>query len=602
MEHKQKEYLPIKDYGIIGNLETAALVSKNGSIDWMCLPDFDSPSIFANILDAKRGGKFSISPIDGFTSEQKYIEKTNILETTFHVEGDKIFKIVDFMPPNVKNIHDSCVLVRKIEAVKGIIPLKLVFNPQFEYGLNKPSYKLIDDILIAQDPNNTLILKTDIALQHTDNHYISEFIINEGNTQWFIMYYLPYNKEIINTTDILPIGDASDRLKITQDYWESFSNRMTYDGPFKDEVLRSALITKMLIYNATGALIASPTTSLPESIAGKRNWDYRYAWLKDTAFAFHGLLNIGYKDEAYKIFNWLQTVCIQHGKNIPPVLGIRGESSLIELKLDHFEGYRHSKPVHIGNEAYSKFQLSSLAMLLRCALAAIEENIVPEMQMVDILLDYTEILANAWSNPDNSIWEVRDMQRQFVFSKVSALLGIKAGIEIAKKLRPDNNKIGEWEQKIDLINKQINDSGWNNDKKSFVFHYNTDSIDASLLLLPILGYLSITDNKIKSTIEEVRKELSVNSLLCRYKTDEYKDGINETEGAYLCASFWLAHCYGLMGKKDEAVSIIQNIINYSQPLKIFSEQISPSSKKERGNYPYSPAHISFINAVLSLKS
>ncbi|OGH97039.1 MAG: hypothetical protein A2104_09240 [Candidatus Melainabacteria bacterium GWF2_32_7] len=603
MNNMQDKYMPIKDYGVVGNLETIALISKEGSVDWLCLPDFDSPSVFANILDKERGGSFQVKPLEKFFSQQKYIDKTNILETTFFTETGKIVKITDFMPPKTDHSCKHCLLFRKLEVIKGTLPLHFSFHPRFDYARSEPSYDIIEQGMIAaKDEHNTLILNTDIQMHHTDNSLKEEFIVKEGKTHWFLLYYLPEYDKIISVVEAYPIDDASDELEKTKKYWEDWSSKLKYDGPFQEAVLRSALLLKLLMYNPTGALINSPTTSLPENISGERNWDYRYVWLKDTAFAFHALLNIGYKDEAFKLFNWLENICMQYGRGLRPVVSLRGEAELIEHNLEYLSGYKDSTPVRIGNDAHNKFELDSFCMVLRCSLSAIENGFKPTEQMINILIDYTNILSEAWNNPDHSIWEVRDLERRFTFSKVAAWLGLDAGIKIANLLKPNNPNISRWEEIKQQIHNKAIDEDWSPAKDRFKFYNTTLTPDASLLLLPILGFLPVTDHKLKATVIRVRKELSTNSLVYRYKHNEYNDGIKGDEGAYTSCSFWLAHCFALFGENETAKYIIKHILEYSNPLHLFSEEIDPNTKDSLGNYPHSPTHVSFINAALSIKS
>lgn len=598
----QDKYTPIKDYGVIGNLETIALVSKNGSIDWLCLPYFDSPSVFAGILDKDQGGFFQIKPMAKFFSQQKYIDKTNILETTFFTETGGIIKITDFMLPKTEHSHKTSLLFRKLEAIKGESVLHFIFNPKFDYARKAPDFNIVTTGMIAaKTENETLILETDIEMHRRNNHYEEEFIVKEGETHWFMLYYLPEHKKLINVMDASPINDASDVLEKTKNFWEDWSSKFKYDGEYGEEVLRSALLLKMLTYNPTGAVINSPTTSLPEHISGQRNWDYRYVWLKDTAFALHAFLNTGYKDEAFKLFNWLQNICINMGKNLTPVVGLRGEVDLIEHNLNHLSGYKNSAPVRVGNNAYTMFELDSFAMVLRCALSAIENNFKPEQQMIHILIDYTNILNEAWDNPDNSIWETRDLKRQFTFSKAAAFLGIDAGIKIAKKLDIEQGNITKWESIKQKIQSKIFDMEWSPEADSFTFHNHTKIQDASLFLLPILGFLPADDHRIRSTIIRAKEHLSNDSLYYRYKPGEYNDGVTEDEGAYTSASFWLAHCFALMGEKENARYIINNLLKYNEPLYLFPEEMDPVNKEYLGNFPHSPTHTSFINAVLSVK-
>ncbi|EKE04560.1 MAG: hypothetical protein ACD_20C00050G0006 [uncultured bacterium] len=603
MNNSQDKYSPIKDYGVVGNLETIALISKEGSIDWLCLPDFDSPSVFASILDKEDGGFFQIKPMEKFFSQQKYIEKTNILETTFITETGKIVKITDFMLPKTDHSCKHCMLFRKLEVIKGTLPLNFSFHPKFNYARSEPDYKFIEQGMIAAtDKNNTLILNSDIQMHHTDNKIVKKLIVKEGQTHWFSLYYKPEYDKLINVTDASPIDDASDELENTKKFWEDWSSKLEYEGVFKQEVLRSALLLKLLMYNPTGALISSPTTSLPENILGKRNWDYRYVWLKDTAFAFHALLNIGYKDEAFKLFSWLENICMQYGKNLRPVVGLRGEADLIEHNLEHLSGYKDSFPVRIGNDAHLKFELDSFCMVLRCALSAIENGFKPNKQMTDLLIDYTNILSEAWDNPDYSIWEVRDLKRRFTFSKAAALLGIEAGIKIAQSLRPDNPNISRWEDVKQEIHNKVIEEDWSPEKDRFKSYNSSLTADASLLLLPILGFLPIDDHRLKSTVVRIRKELSTDSLVYRYKHEEYDDGIEGGEGAYTSGSFWMAHSFALLGENETAKYIIKHILEYSNPLHLFSEEINPDTKENLGNYPHTLTHISFINAALSIKS
>ena len=584
-----EEYEKISDYGIIGNLRTAALVSVNGSIDWLCLPDFDSPSLFSGLVDKDRGGCFSIKPAGKYFSKQKYLEKTNILETTFYTQNGKIIRLTDFMPLEDTGNKKS-VLIRKLEGIEGTLPVSFVFNPKFDYARSEPTLEIAQDgIIKAYNDTNTLILQTDIDVHIVDNKVIGDFVLKDGNIHWFILHYEDKYFESVHANQVLSFDETVEELEKTKYFWEDWSANLNYSGAFDQEVLRSLLILKLLIHNQTGGLINSPVTSLD----AQKPKDGRYCWLREVFFAFNALINTGYKDEAFKLTEWLEHVCKNLGKNLQPVVGLRGERDLIEHNLNYLSGYKNLSPVKIGDNSYTQFDLSTYGLVLMCFENSVKHGYSLDEQILNLIIDYTRILSQSWHNPDNGIWSME--AKQYTFSKIAAWLGLDAGIKLVKQFRDNYHEIDKWISSKDNLYFQLEELGWNNDIKSYTLYYASNMPDSSLLLLNILNFSGSNDDKTRSTINKIREDLALDHMLYKYKNEK-----GDKQSVYTLCAFWLAHSYALLGKKDYAHSIIEHNLIFAGHHKIFAEGIHIDSHNKLGNYPFSPAHTAFINAVLSL--
>ncbi len=590
----------ISDYGIIGDLHSIALVGLDGSIDWMCLPHIDSPSIFGALLDDKKGGRFSITPLDDWDSVAEYVPDTNILQTTFRT-GTGVMRITDFMPVcacgREEREDEGHELYRLVEVLKGEVRTGINFDPRFDYARSETGLREYENGMTAEGNNEVISLSCSRKAEITDDKRYTEWHLSEGDRVWL---NLKFGSSI---PDELDEKKAEKALSDTETYWKNWLNisetGRTIDlGPYKKMVERSALVLKLLYYEPTGTIAAAATTSLPEEIGGERNWDYRYTWVRDTSFTLQALFNLGHLSETEGYIRWIEKLLSEHGAGKMQIMyGLRGEEDLPEEELDHLEGYKGSRPVRIGNGAAEQKQLDIYGELMDAALklsdyaGKIDAKIWPFLQGV---CDY---VVEHWRDKDSGIWEVRGGPFEFVYSKVMCWVALDRGIIIAKRYGfPADLK--KWEKTGEEIKEEVLTKGWNDEKKAFVQHYETDILDASNLLIPILGFLPFSDPRVISTIEATRRELSRDGFLYRYIGE---DGLSGEEGTFLLCTFWLIDNIIALGRLEEAEALIQRTKGIANHLGLFSEEYDVQWKESLGNFPQAFTHIGYINSVIALQ-
>jgi len=593
-------YKKISDYGIIGNLYSIALIGIDGSIDWMCLPHIDSPSIFGALLDNKKGGRYSISPVDEWDSSAEYIPGTNILRTRFRT-GTGVMQITDFMPVcscgNEEQEEERNELYRFIEIHEGRISAQIVFDPRFDYARAATVLKEHGEGVSATGNDEVILLSSSRKINITDNMVKEEWDLNKGERVWLNLKFGDGEPEELDQEK------AEKALADTETYWrkwldKSETGRSVGLGPYKDRVQRSALVLKLLNYEATGTIAAAATTSLPEKIGGVRNWDYRYTWVRDTSFTLQALFSLGHLSESEGYIRWIERLLSEHGAGkMQTVYGLHGEETIPEYELDHLDGYKGSRPVRIGNGAAKQKQLDIYGELMDAALrlsdyvGKIDAGIWPFLQGVcDYVVDH-------WKDRDSGIWEVRNGPFEFVYSKVMCWVALDRGIIMAKRYGFPGD-VDKWQRTRAEIKDEVLDKGWNDGKKSFVQHYETDVLDASNLLMPILGFLPITDPKVISTVEAIRRELSHDGFLYRYIGD---DGLPGKEGTFPLCTFWLINNLIALGKLDEAETLIYRIEDVANHLGLFSEEYDVHWRESLGNFPQAFTHIGYINSVIALQ-
>ncbi|MBI1902575.1 MAG: glycoside hydrolase family 15 protein [Planctomycetia bacterium] len=601
-------YQPIEDYGVIGNLRTAALVGMNGSIDWLCLPHFDSPSVFAAILDADKGGRFRIAPAcSGLRHKQFYWPDTNILITRFlHTDG--VGEVEDYMPVGGdRAMLDE--LVRRVRVVRGQLPFRLECRPAFDYARAAHETRVSGHGALFVGPGLTLGLGTPLPLRVEDNGVTADFTLNEGQQLTFILHQIgPQGRRELSPSQ----EQAEELFRDTVAYWRRWLSKCTYAGRWREMVHRSALTLKLLSFEPTGAIVAAPTCSLPESIGGERNWDYRYTWIRDAAFTLYGLLRIGFTEEAAHFRDWLKDRWQDaHGSESGPLqlmYGIDGRSELTELTLDHLEGYRGSRPVRIGNGAHRQLQLDIYGELMDAVYLHnkyVEPIGYDSWRRLRRLVDW---LCDNWRREDEGIWEVRGGRRHFVFSKVMSWVALDRSLRLADKRSFPADR-ARWLKVRDEIYEEVMAHGWDPQRKSFVQAYGSDALDASSLLMPLVFFMSPNDPRMLQTIDAIRRPLgagglAASGLVYRYNPEAAPDGLPGREGTFNMCSFWLVEALTRAGRTDparleDARLLFELMLGYANHLGLYAEQTG-SSGEALGNFPQAFTHLGLISAAFNL--
>jgi GH15 family glucan-1,4-alpha-glucosidase len=602
-------YQPIENYGIIGNMRTVALVGMNGSIDWYCYPHFDSPSVFGAILDDKKGGRFQISAdADGVRHKQFYWPSTNVLVTRFLL-ADGIAELEDFMPAGLPTDSPQYHhLYRRIRCVRGAVRISVSCRPAFDYGRQTHDIQIEANGATFKSGSVSLALSTNVSLRD-DGHggATAEFVLAEGKSQVFTL-----RDDCADGVPCPPSEkEAEQLLRGTVKFWHDWLSSCTYHGRWRDQVQRSALALKLLTFQPTGAIVAAPTTSLPEVIGGARNWDYRYTWMRDAAFTVYAFLRIGFREEAAAFMGWIEDYASKHVNPKAPgavVFTIEGDTQLPEQTLEHWEGYRGSRPVCIGNAAVSQFQGDIYGELMD-ALYLSNKYVSPTSYDVWVKVrNRLEWICENWHLPDAGIWEMRNRQEHFVYSKVMNWVALDRGIRLAEKraLPADRTK---WARERDRIYEEIMTQGWNEKRKAFTQFYGSGDLDASLLIMPLVFFMAPTDPRMISTINAILKNprdggLVSDSLVYRYPPQPRIDGLPGEEGTFNMCSFWLVEALTRAGladaeKLDQARLLFERVLGYANHLGLYSEQTGPQGEA-LGNFPQAFTHLALISAAFNL--
>ncbi|TET74480.1 MAG: glycoside hydrolase family 15 protein [Dehalococcoidia bacterium] len=588
-------YKPISDYGIIGNMLSAALVGKDGSIDWCCLPRFDSPSVFAAILDDEKGGQFQITPRGTFESSQSYLPDTNVLQTTFE-SGTGVVTLTDFMPcyrtargrlVQFPEIH------RLVYCNRGSVDLQAVFEPRLDYARALTVMGASKYGVAAKDGARALALSSTIPFAIQGNAALGHFTLQQGGKAWFILCYASDQPR-----PFVSFNSAA-KLEKTSEYWRRLAEGCIFSGPWRDAILRSYLALHLMIYSPTGAIVAAPTTSLPEEIGGERNWDYRYAWLRDSSLTINAFAYLGHGEEANGFMKWLLSVCDKCGPKAQILYDIDFQDPLHEQVLDHLRGYRDSRPVRIGNGAYQQRQLDVFGEVLEAAYSHLNIGHRISRRSWALLESFVNAACELWRWPDSGIWEVRGGPYHFVHSKLMCWVAVDRGIKIAEKLGR-KRYLRRWRETAQEIRDDILKKGWNPKRRAFTQHYDTAALDSSNLLMPLFGFLPVSDERVVSTIERTVEELDFDGLLRRYRTDDTDDGLSGSEGAFLWCSFWLVRVLLRLGRLEQATDLYQRLLGYSNHLNLLSEMVDPASGEALGNFPQALTHLAVIITGLEL--
>lgn len=586
--------LPIADYGVIGDLHTAALIGRNGALDWLCLPRFDGPAVFAGLLDPDRGGTWRIAPEADHTSEQNYLPATNVLTTTFHMQAGGVVMVTDFMPVGNLRTGGSAVF-RRIQGVRGSVPVVVRLEPRFQYGLRPAQFHRRQAGLLATDHDDGVLAVSsspDVSWEIQAGVAEARLVLAPRETAWIV---LRHDEDEVATIEALSPQKVLDR---TAAWWDTWVTHLDYHGPWRREVERSALALKLLQYEPSGAFVASPTTSLPEWPAGERNWDYRYTWVRDSSYVLATLKAVGFRTEAEAYLAFFKRICRQGDASHLQILhAVDARRDVTEHTLEHLAGYGGARPVRIGNSAAHQFQLDVYGELLETLALGHRDQAPSEGVWVAIrrLVDW---VRTHWQRPDFGLWEARQEPQHHVFSKVMAWRTLNRGTWLAERhgLPAD---LASWQATAQVIREEIFARGWDAERGCFVQAYGQPHLDASLLVLPQVGFLSRQDPRVRSTLDAIRRELCAGpeELLYRYTGP---DGLAGEEGAFVVCSFWLVQTLALVGELEEAERLFRLLLRRTSEVGLLAEEIDPRTGAFLGNHPLGLSHAGLISTAVTL--
>ncbi|HKV53340.1 MAG TPA: glycoside hydrolase family 15 protein [Candidatus Binataceae bacterium] len=584
--------LRIEDYALIGNTQTAALVGRNGSIDWLCMPRFDSPACFAALLGTAQNGHWSIAPTDeAAVSRRHYRGDTLVLETEFELPGGDCVAVIDFMP--IAEHGGRIDLFRIVEGRRGRVPMRMEAVFRFDYGRIVPWLRRRVYGLSAVAGPDALRLRTRVRMRGEDFRTVADFSVSAGESVPFTLTWYPSHLRESGPRHPLKA------LHETEQSWREWSSRCTISGKWREPAIRSLITLKALTYSPTGGIVAAPTTSLPEWIGSVRNWDYRFCWLRDATYTLYALLTSGYTEEAGLWRDWLLRAIAGQPEELQTMYGIMGDRRLTEFELNWLAGFEQSRPVRIGNAAHSQFQLDVYGEIMDVFHAARSHGVPggdDAWRVQQLLMDFLE---SQWKQPDEGIWEVRGPRRQFTHSKVMAWVGADRAVKAVERSGLPG-PVERWRALRAEIHADVCRNGFNPRRNAFVQYYGADTLDASVLLIPLLGFLPPTDPRVVSTFETIRRELSVGGLIMRYATEMGVDGLPAGEGAFLPCTFWLADNLVLMGRYDEAREIFERLVGLRNDVGLMAEEYDPRSRRLLGNFPQAFTHVFLINTAHNL--
>ena len=583
--------LPIEDYGIIGDLHTAALVGRDGSIDWLCLPRFDSAACFAKLLGDEDHGSWKLAPKGSHgASHRHYRGDTLVLESEF-VTDEGTVRVIDCMP--IRQRHPE--VVRLVEGVRGKVTMEMVLTIRFGYGQIVPWVRRIDGTLNAIAGPDGLSLWSPVECHGRDLSTVAEFTVTEGQTVPFSLTWFPANEEPPR-----PI-DAVYAIQDTELWWTDWASQCTYDGDYREAVVRSLITLKALTYEPTGGIVAAATTSLPETLGGTRNWDYRFCWLRDATLTLESLMRGGFYQEAMAWRNWLLRATAGDPSQMQIMYGAAGERRLDEWEVDWLPGYEGSAPVRIGNAAAGQFQLDVYGEVMSALYESESADNPSDGAGWQFQLSLMDFLRDGWREPDDGIWEVRGPRRHFTHSKVMAWVAIDRAIKTAEEYGREG-PIDQWKEVRQEIHDQVCDQGFNASIGSFTQYYGSDQLDASLLMIPLVGFLPASDPRVRGTIEAIERDLVDGGFVLRYRTAETGDvdGLTGREGAFLACSFWLADCLSLLGREHDARQLLDRLLGLRNDLGLLAEEYDPVAGRLVGNFPQAFSHVSLVNSAAKL--
>ncbi|MBW3668494.1 MAG: glycoside hydrolase family 15 protein [Actinobacteria bacterium] len=579
----------IEDYALVGDLHTAALIARNGSLDWLCLPRFDSPACFAALLGDERHGRWLLAPAQSpRRTERRYRGDSLVLETDFHVDGGAV-RIVDFMPPRGRNAD----VVRIVEGVSGRVDMVSCLDVRFSYGDLIPWTDRAEGGLRFVGGPDALLLRTPVRFEDIHPEARASFAVSEGDRVPFVLTWHHSHEPAPDPVD------AADALADTTSFWDDWSGRCQYEGERPELVRRSLVTLKAMTYKPTGGLVAAATTSLPEALGGVRNWDYRFCWLRDATFTLQALLTGGYTDEAVAWRDWLLRAVAGEPSQMHIMYGAAGERLLPEVELDWLPGYEGSRPVRIGNAAARQFQLDVYGEVMDLLHQARRAGIAPDERGWDLQAALMEFLESNWRRPDEGIWEVRGGRRHFTHSKVMAWVAADRAVEaVAGYGLPGDAQ--RWASLRDEIHADVCAHGWNDGRQAFTQEYGGRELDAALLMIPVVGFLPPDDPRVASTVRAIEDDLCEDGFVLRYRTDRADDGMPAGEGAFLPCSFWLADALALIGRRDEAQKLFDRLCGLANDVGLLSEEYDPRVQRLVGNFPQALTHIALVDTARNL--
>ncbi|HEY7179145.1 MAG TPA: glycoside hydrolase family 15 protein [Gaiella sp.] len=580
----------IEDYALIGDLQTAALVSREGSIDWCCFPRFDSGACFAALLGTPDHGRWSLAPDPPITRcSRAYMRDTLVLESTYETESG-VVRAIDFMPPR----GQAPDIVRIVEGVEGSVPMRSELVIRFDFGQIVPWVRRVDHARVAIAGPDALCFRTPVEVRGENMTTVSEFTLAPGERVPFVLTWYASHEKVPEQID------PEEALEDSIGYWHEWAENCVHYGPYHDEIHESLLLLKALTYGPTGGIVAAPTTSLPEWIGNVRNWDYRFCWLRDATLTLLAMLQAGYKDEAVAWRSWLLRAVAGDPADVQIMYGIAGERRLDERELEWLPGYEGSVPVRVGNAASTQLQLDVYGEVLdalyqaRVHGAPADDNI---WSLAKALLGWLE---DGWRREDSGIWEVRGPARHFTHSKVMAWVAFDRGVRAHDEFGRDG-PIERWRAIRDEIEAEVHTRGWSDAKQSFTQSYDSEALDASALVMPLVGFLPATDPRMVSTVAALERELLVDGLLLRYRTDdEGVDGLPGGEGVFLACSFWLVEVLALQGRRDESSELFERLLSLRNDVGLLAEEYDPRTERQLGNFPQAFTHLALVEAAIAL--
>ena len=597
-------YPLIEDYALIGDMQSAALVSREGSIDWLCLPRFDSDAVFAAIVGESHNGQWRLNPTaqEGPPSragraERKYLDDTLILETVWTTVGG-VVKVIDFMP---QRGDDTPVLIRIVEGVSGAVEMESMITMRFGYGRVVPWVRRSNDAICAVAGPDSVWIRTPVKLVGHEMAHHADFVVRAGERVPFSLTWQPSH-----LPGAAPVVDADQCLEQTVSFWTDWVSRCTYQGQYRDAVVRSLITIKALTYAPTGGIVAAPTTSLPENLGGVRNWDYRYCWLRDATMVLEALLRTGYVDEAEAWRRWLGRAVAGSAEDVQIMYGVAGERRLTEWIADWLRGYAGSVPVRIGNDAVKQVQFDVYGEVVDTFMLARQAGLSFDRHTASLLDHLLAYLEKHWTEPDEGIWEVRGGPKHFVHSKIMAWVAFDRRIKLAEAglAFPPEQTLQRWRATRDAIHAQVCEQGYDASRGTFTQYYGSTSLDAAVLLLAEVGFLPPDDARLVSTVKTIRRELTSDGLLMRYsqpETGTSVDGLPGGEGAFLPCSFWLVNALHLIGEEDEATRLFDRLLTLRSDIGLLSEEYDPRYHRHVGNSPQAFSHVPLILAALNLE-
>lgn len=583
--------LPIEDYALIGNTHTAALVGRDGSIDWFCAPRFDSAALFAALLGDVDNGRWLVAPAeDARAVRRRYRQDTLILETEFETANGAV-AVIDFMPHPADD--DRIDVVRLVRGLTGSVAMRTELVFRFDYGQTIPWVRQCGYGIRAVAGAHALRLWTPVALRGEDFRSRGDFRVEAGETVGFVLAWHPSHKPAPLALDPLALEKETERQ------WRDWTGRCRFQGPWREPVMRSLITLKALTYRPTGAIAAAPTTSLPEQLGGRRNWDYRYCWIRDTTFTLYALLICGYHEEARAWREWLLRAAAGQPQQLQIMYGLCGERLLSETTLDHLAGYADSAPVRVGNAAHRQFQLDVYGELMDAFHVARARGIEPEDDAWRVQRVVLDFLEDGWRQADEGLWEVRGERRCFTHSKVMTWVAFDRAVKAVERSGLEG-PVERWRKLREIVHADVCEHGFDSERGAFVQAYGAKQLDASLLMMPLVGFLPAEDPRVVGTVEAIRRELTVDGLVLRYAHQSAVDGLPQGEGAFLTCSFWLADCLALMDRREEACELFERLLTLTNDVGLLAEEYDPRDRRMLGNFPQALSHVALVNTANNL--